>query len=56
MVAASKQYRCGTALYLLSVISRQFGVTVDCRIGAAGHGKDVVDALNATSINFISIE
>jgi hypothetical protein len=47
----SKQYRCGTALYLLSVISSQYGVTVDRMIGAPGHGKDVVDALNATTKN-----
>ena len=35
----SKQYRCGTALYLLSVLSSQFGVTFDRMIGAPGHGK-----------------
>ena len=45
----SKQYRCGTALYLLSVLSSQFGVAIDRMIGAPGHGKDVVDALNATT-------
>jgi hypothetical protein len=49
----SKQYRCGTALYLLSVLSSQFGVTVDRMIGAPGHGKDVVDALNATTKKYI---
>jgi hypothetical protein len=49
----SKQYRCGTALYLLSVLSSQFGVTIDRMIGAPGHGKDVVDALNATTKKFI---
>jgi hypothetical protein len=49
----SKQYRCGTALYLFSDISIHFGVTVDCMIGAPGHGKDVVDALNATTKKFI---
>jgi hypothetical protein len=45
----SKQYQCGTALYLLSVLSSQFGITFDRMIGAPGHGKDVVDALNATT-------
>jgi hypothetical protein len=49
----SKQYRCGTAIYLLSVLSSQFGVTVDRMIGAPGHGKDVVDALNATTKKYI---
>ena len=49
----SKQYRCGTALYLLSVISSQYGVTVDGMIGAPGHGKDGVDDLNATTKKYI---
>jgi hypothetical protein len=49
----SKQYRCGTALYLLSVLSSQFGITFDCMIGAPGHGKDVVDALNATTKKYL---
>ena len=49
----SKQYRCGTALYLLSVLASQFGVMVDHMIGAPGHGKDVVDALNATTKKFL---
>jgi hypothetical protein len=50
----SKQYRCGTAIYLLSVLSSsQFGVTVNRMIGAPGHGKDVVDALNATTKKYI---
>ena len=49
----SKQYRCGTSIYLLLVLSSQFGVTVDRMIGAPGHGKDVVDALNATTKKYI---
>jgi hypothetical protein len=49
----SKQYQCGTAIYLLSVLSSQFGVTVDWMIGAPGHGKDAVDALNATTKKYI---
>ena len=43
-----KQYRCGTALYLLSMLACTFDVTIDRAIGAPGHGKDVVDGLNAT--------
>jgi hypothetical protein len=38
----SKKYRCGTALYLLSVLSSQFGVTIDRMIGAPGHVKDLI--------------
>ena len=43
-----KQYRCGTALYLLSVLAGRFGIVIDRAIGAPGHGKDIVDGLNAT--------
>ena len=42
-----KQYRCGTALYLLSVLATTWGITIDRAIGAPGHGKDLVDGLNA---------
>ena len=48
-----KQYRCGTALYLLSVLATTFGITTSRAIGAPGHGKDVVDALNATDKIFL---
>ena len=44
----AKQYRCGTAFFLLSVLAGEFGIAIDRAIGAPGHGKDVVDALNAT--------
>jgi len=40
--------RCGTALYLLSVLAGHFGIVIDRAIGAPGHGKDIVDGLNAT--------
>jgi hypothetical protein len=44
----AKQYRCGTAIYLLSVLASAFDITIDRAIGAPGHGKDLVDGLNAT--------
>ena len=43
-----KQYRCGTAMYLLSVLASTYGIVIDRAIGAPGHGKDIVDGLNAT--------
>ena len=43
-----KQYRCGTAIYLLSVLASTFDIVIDRAIGAPGHGKDLVDGLNAT--------
>jgi hypothetical protein len=43
-----KQYRCGTAMYLLSILASTYGIVIDRAIGAPGHGKDIVDGLNAT--------
>ena len=34
-------------LYFLSMISTNFNIIVDRMIGAPGHGKDVVDGINA---------
>ena len=42
-----KQYRCGISLYFLSLLSSNFNITIDRMIGAPGHGKDIVDAINA---------
>ena len=35
-----KQYRCGTSLYFLSLLSSNFNITIDRMIGAPGHGKN----------------
>jgi hypothetical protein len=48
-----KQYRCGTALYLVSLLASQKHVVIDRAIGAPGHGKDIVDGLNATDKRFL---
>ena len=34
-------------LYFLSMISTNFNIIIDRMIGAPGHGKDVVDGINA---------
>jgi hypothetical protein len=49
----AKQYRCGNALYLLSVLSCKFKIVIDRAVGAPGHGKDLVDGLNATDKKFL---
>ena len=41
------QYRCASALYLVSVLSQCHSIIFDRGISAPGHGKDVVDVLNA---------
>ena len=49
----SKQYRSGTAIYLLSLLSQKYSIVIDRAIGAPGHGKDVVDGLNAVDKSFL---
>jgi hypothetical protein len=49
----SKQYHCGTAIYLLLVLALHFGILINRSIGAPGHGKDIVDGLNATGKLFL---
>ena len=45
-VGCSEQYRCVSALYLMSVISQTYSLIVDQGISAHGHRKEVVDGLN----------
>ena len=47
------QYYCGTAIYLLIVLVLQYGIVIDRAIGDPGHGKDIVDGLNATDKHFL---
>jgi hypothetical protein len=49
----SKQYRCAKAYFLLSQVAIARGITIDRAIGAPGHGKDLVDALNAIDKHFL---
>ena len=48
-----KQYRCGAALFFLSIISTNFNIIVDRMIGAPGHEKDVVDGINACDKRYL---
>ena len=43
----TKQYRCAKALYLLSCLAAEFDIIIDRLVDAPGHGKDVVDGMNA---------
>ena len=43
----AEQYRCASTLYLMSVISKTYSLIIDRGISAPGHGKEVVDGLNA---------
>jgi hypothetical protein len=53
MDGCSKQYWSGTAMYLLSVTTVAYGITIDRAVGAPGHRKDKVDGLNATDKRFL---
>jgi hypothetical protein len=41
-------------LYLLSLLSAVHNIVIDRAIGAPGHGKDIVDGLNATDKRFLA--
>ena len=46
-------YRCASALYLMSVMSQSYSVIMDRGISAYVHGKEVVDGLNAIHKRYI---
>ena len=50
----AKQYRSGTALFLLSLHAAMHRIVIDRAIGAPGHGKDIIDGLNATEKRFLA--
>ena len=41
------QYRCASAIYLTSVMSQHYSIIIDCGMIAPGHGKELVDGINA---------
>ena len=50
-----KQYRCATELYLLSMLVHVYNIIIGRRIGALGHGREVVYVINASNKRFISM-
>ena len=42
----AKQYRCATAIYLMSTISARYNIVIDRAICAPGHGKSKIDSQN----------
>ena len=49
----AEQYRCASALYHFSVMSQFYSTIIDRGISAPGHGKEVVDGLNAVYKRYI---
>ena len=50
----AKQYRCATALYLLSMLAHAYNITIYHVVGASGHGREVVGSLDFTGKIFLS--
>ena len=51
----TEQYRCSSALYLMSVLYQCYSIIIDQGISAPGHGKKEVDVLNAIYKRYIYI-
>ena len=49
----AEQYRCASALLLMSGMSQTYSLIIDRGISAPGHGKEVVDGLNAVDKRYI---
>ena len=44
----AEQYFCATALYSLSMLAHTYNIRIYYGGGSPGHGREVVDGLNAT--------
>ena len=49
----AEQYRCASALHLMSVMSQTYSLIIDLGISEPGHGKEVVNGLNAVDKRYI---
>ena len=49
------QYKCATTLYLLSILYYAYNIVIDYDVGGYMHGKDVLDVLNATNKDFLTM-
>ena len=50
-----EQYRCASAMYLISVMSQTYSIIIDRGISAHVHGKEMVDGLNSVDKRYIYI-
>ena len=49
----AKQYRSGNALFLLNIFSLKYHIVIDRAVGAPGHGKSIIDGLNAVDKHYL---
>ena len=47
-----ENYRCETALHVLSMISQAYSIIIYHGVSVPGHGREVVDILNVTDKRF----
>ena len=56
MDGCAKQYRCASAIYLLSCIALKFSIINNRPVGAPGHGKYSVYGLNSGDKLMLKLE
>ena len=49
----AKQYISGNALFLLNIVAMTYNITIDRVVCAPGHGKSIIDAMNAVDKNYL---
>ena len=49
----AKQYMCGLAIYLMTVLSTSYGILMDRSINIPGHVNNVADGINATDKRYL---
>ena len=49
----AQKYMHALAIYLMTVLSSSYGIIMDRAINAPGHGKNVVDGINATNKRYL---
>ena len=53
--SCEEQYICPSALYLMSVMLQYYSIITDRGISTPGHGKELVDGINAIGNSYIYI-
>ena len=53
---SANQYRCALDIYLTTVLSYSYGIIMDSKVNAPGHGKNVVNGLNSTYKRYLKGE
>ena len=49
----ANKYRCALTIYLMTVLSSSYGIIMYHAMNPPGHGKNVVDGLNATDKHYL---